>query len=338
MRQQQTTGHYVPDTGKYSLRNPHTMRSRLMLEVASEFGGVRSWPHKQPLIYMRAQGATEWAVTLFGSDSAEVVPQVGRGEITFAIVNPGAVLGLAIRGVGPYPEPIPVRAITILPQFDQLGFAVHRRTGITSFSDLRDKRYPLKVSVRGQLDHSVLTVIREVIGAVGITFDDIESWGGKVIFDPDLPDQRVKGVPSGDVDAIWDEAMPMYAAAAWDADMRFLRFDEDHLKKLEAMGLRRVKLNREVFPQITDEVWAIDFSGWTVYTIDTTPDEYVTAFCEALEARKDRIPFFTPGPYSLAGDGGLPLDRMCRDTPEGPLYIPLHPAAERFWRQQGYLA
>jgi TRAP-type uncharacterized transport system substrate-binding protein len=29
---------------------------------------------------------------------------------------------------------------------------------------------------------------------------------------------------------------------------------------------------------------------------------------------------------------------MCRDTPAGPLNIPLHPAAERFWRKLGYLA
>ena len=33
----------------------------------------------------------------------------------------------------------------------------------------------------------------------------------------------------------------------------------------------------------------------------------------------------------------LPLDRMCQDTPEGPLYAPLHQAAEAYWREHGYL-
>jgi TRAP-type uncharacterized transport system substrate-binding protein len=28
---------------------------------------------------------------------------------------------------------------------------------------------------------------------------------------------------------------------------------------------------------------------------------------------------------------------MCRNTPDTPLVIPLHPAAERFWRDCGYL-
>jgi TRAP-type uncharacterized transport system substrate-binding protein len=49
-----------------------------------------------------------------------------------------------------------------------------------------------------------------------------------------------------------------------------------------------------------------------------------------LEARKDSIGWQEPGP--------LPLELMCRDTPDAPLVIPLHPAAERFWRERGYLA
>ena len=53
-------------------------------------------------------------------------------------------------------------------------------------------------------------------------------------------------------------------------------------------------------------------------------------FCRALEASKDRIPW--------AEDAPLPLARMVRDTPEGHLEVPLHPAAERFWQERGYLS
>ena len=35
--------------------------------------------------------------------------------------------------------------------------------------------------------------------------------------------------------------------------------------------------------------------------------------------------------------GPLPLADMCRDTPSTPLRIPLHRAAERYWRDSGYL-
>ena len=37
------------------------------------------------------------------------------------------------------------------------------------------------------------------------------------------------------------------------------------------------------------------------------------------------------------GDGPLPLADMCRDSPQTPLDVPFHPAAERFWRERGYL-
>jgi hypothetical protein len=48
-----------------------------------------------------------------------------------------------------------------------------------------------------------------------------------------------------------------------------------------------------------------------------------------LEERKALVPW--------QGNGPLPLEKMCRDTLEGPLGIRLHPAAERFWRARGYL-
>ncbi|MBM2810986.1 MAG: hypothetical protein HW416_1745 [Chloroflexi bacterium] len=337
--QEQNRGYYRHDsTQKYSLRAPQSMRARLMLEVASELAAVSAWPHKQPLIHMRAQGAEEWAFTLFGSDSAHVVHQVASGEVNFAIVNPGAILALAIRGLGPYTTPVPVRTIAVLPQFDQLGFAVNASTGLKTLTDVKEQRYPLKLSLRGQMDHSSLVIVNEIVKAHGFTLADIVSWGGQVRHDKGTPDVRMPFVKSGEVDAVWDEAMPMYAVEALDLGMRFLSFDDEHAKKVDAMGLKRVPLNKELYPQITETgVQTIDFSGWPVYTLASTSDEWVRFFCEALDTRKDKIPFYAPGPVSALGDGGLPLDRMCRDTMEGPLYAPLHPAAEAYWREKGYL-
>ena len=74
----------------------------------------------------------------------------------------------------------------------------------------------------------------------------------------------------------------------------------------------------------------LDFSGFMVYTHADVPDDLVRSVCAAIEARKDRI-------HPDKGDPPLRLDLMCRDTPEGPIGIPLHPAAERFWGEQGYL-
>lgn len=313
-------------------RAPVTMRSRLMLEVASELAGTGAWPHKQAKILLRPQGGDDWQITLFASDAPGSISEVAQGEADFGIVNPGGVLAMAYRGKGAFNEPMPfLRAVMVLPQFDQLGLAVTAQTGLTSLQDLKDRRYPLRVSLRGQRDHSVHMVVNQVLSVYGFSLEDINTWGGQVRYDQEMPNgpNRIGAAERGEVDALWDEAMPMFANRALELGMRFLGIDDAHLEELEAMGLRRVAVTREEFAGLAEDVWTVDFSGWPVFTRADVPDEVVAAFCAALEARKDRIPWY--------GEGPMRLDLMCTDTREGPVPIPLHPAAERFWREKGYL-
>ena len=123
--------------------------------------------------------------------------------------------------------------------------------------------------------------------------------------------------------------MNAWVGLALDAGFRVLPFKEPVVQKLESMGMRRSIMKKERWPKLPGDVLTLDFSGWPIYTHANVPDEVVRSFCAALEAGKDRIPW--------QGDGPLPLERMCRDSEEGPLDIPLHPAAERFWRERGYL-
>jgi TRAP-type uncharacterized transport system substrate-binding protein len=136
-------------------------------------------------------------------------------------------------------------------------------------------------------------------------------------------------VERGEADAIFDEAVDTWVPRALDAGMRLLSLDEPLLQQLEAMGFRRAPMTREHFPNLAADVMSLDFSGWPVFCLESTPDDLVRAWCEALEARKDKIPW--------QGVGPLPLERMCMDTPDTPLTAPLHRAAEQFWREQGYL-
>src|ERR1051326_7487304 len=124
------------------IRQPVVMRSRLMLEVASELVAADEWTEKQVTINFRPQGGDAWPVKFFASDAPNSVDAVVRREADFAICNPGGVLAMAVRGPGPYKDPIPLRAIMVIPQFDQFGFAVKDSTGIKSLADIRDRKYP----------------------------------------------------------------------------------------------------------------------------------------------------------------------------------------------------
>lgn len=309
-----------------------TIRSRLILEVASELVDHPEWPYRQARVNLREQGGELWPVCLFGSDGPAAIDQVARGEVQVAIINPAGPLALALRGTGPFKIPIPLRAITVIPSPDQLAFAVTERTGLKSLRDVCERRFPLRISIRGQLDHSLHLVVKEVLSAAGFSLDDVVSWGGEVRYDAGLPNSptRLGAVQRGEVDMLIDEAVRSWVNAAVDSHMRILPFDEALLEQLERLGFRRAVISKANYTKLTEDVPTLDFSGFPVYTHVNVPDNIVSSICSALEARKEKIPWQEEGP--------LPLDRMCRDTPEGPLNIPLHPAAERFWREHGYLS
>ena len=311
--------------------HPHTTRSRLMLEVAGELVNRRDWPYLQARVSLREQGGNDWPVTLFASDSPAAIWEVDAGKVQFAIVNPSMILKLAHLGSPPFTEPLALSAIAVLPASDQMLFAVTQRTGLKSFADIRERRFPLKVSLRGQPDHSLHIITNHVLSAAGCSLDDIVSWGGEVRYDAGMPygANRIGAVQRGEIDAIFDEGASTWGNMALELGMTFLALDEDLLQQLEKIGLRRGLIERANFPKLAHDVPTLDFSGWPIYTHRDTADSLVTDFCRALETSKDRIPW--------AQDAPLPLAQMVRDTPEGHLEVPLHPAAERFWQERGYI-
>jgi TRAP-type uncharacterized transport system substrate-binding protein len=311
--------------------HPHTTRSRLMLEVASQLVSEKDFPYLQARVSLREQGAGEWPVTFFASDSPATIHEVAAGKVQFAMINPSMILKLAALGSAPFKEPLPLRTIAVLPALDQMGFAVKQNAGLKTFSDIGARKFPLRVSLRGQPDHSLHVITDHVLAAAGFTLDDIVSWGGEVRYDGGMPygANRIGAVERGEIDAIFDEGVSSWGNMALALGMDFLSLDEMILRRLEGVGLRRSLIEQKKFPRLTADVPTLDFSGWPIYTRENTSDNLVVDFCRALEASKDRVPW--------AKDAPLPLAQMVRDTAEGHLEVPLHPAAERFWRECGYV-
>ena len=301
------------------------VRSRLMLEIASELVSRPAWTARQARVTLRSQGGSNWELTLFGSDSVLVASEVASGEVDFAIVNPATAIGPAVRGLAPFVHALDLAAIATIPSHDQLGFAIAAHHGIERLDNLPVRTPALHLSLRAQRDHSVHTVIAHALGTVGVTLDDLPAWGGTIRYDEDIPDRgaRAAAIRSGEIDAVFDEGTYNWIDLALLAGFRFAALAEPSLERLEAMGYRRTTLSARRHPSLTADVPTIDFSGFLIYTRSATPDTLVTAFCEALVARADRIPW--------QGGASLPLDRIATDTIDAPIPIPLHPAAARFW-------
>src|SRR5579871_129158 len=140
--------------------SPASLRPVLVLEAVSEMVMAADWPYKQARITLRDQGAEEdFAFALFGGAKPSTIEEVARGDLHVSMLNPASLLTMAYRGVGVFKEALPVRAIGVIPSPDRLAFGVAERTGIHSLEDLRDRKYPLVVSVRASHDPAVKLLV-----------------------------------------------------------------------------------------------------------------------------------------------------------------------------------
>jgi len=315
--------------------NPNVTRSRLVLEIASEMtggGAADAVPdYILPTVVLR-HSRTGKPVTFSASSSAAGIFAVARREADLAMINPATVLAVARRGAGIFKTPLPLAAIAVIPSWDQFVFAVRPETGLKRFEDIAAQKPKLRILMRATADHSLHHMFDDVAAAAGFSRHDIAHWGGEIQKRGSVPwpyTDTFKALINGEVDAIFDEAAHSWVPQALDAGITLLPLAEATVAKLEAMGYRRAMLPQSVYPKLPGDVLTLDFSGWTVFVHAAAEDALVTPICAALDARKTRIPWEEPG--------ALPVERMAREASDTPQCVPLHPAAERFWRVRGYL-
>jgi hypothetical protein len=303
-----------------------------MLETASELAGDADWKPKQARIQFRSQGSNDWAVSLFGSDAPSAIGEVDEGITDFAIINPATAAGPALRGVNPFGSTVALRAIATIPSYDQLGVVVAARTGIETLDELLVGAAPLRISLRGDRpDHSVHMVLDHTLAALGTSLADLAAAGHTISYDPGLPHAatRSAAMADGGIDVLIDEGVYNWVEQALTADFRFISIPEKALRHLEGQGYRRGVIERTRYPGLPSDISTVDFSGFMIYTHVRVDDDLIESFCRALVARRDRIPW--------QGGATLPLERMVSDALDAPVPIPFHPAAERFWRDHGFL-
>jgi TRAP-type uncharacterized transport system substrate-binding protein len=71
----------------------------------------------------------------------------------------------------------------------------------------------------------------------------------------------------------------------------------------------------------------LSFSGWPIFTHADLPEEDAYRMCAALDAAKSSIAWDSPTAVQLAD--------LCGDTDAAPRGVPLHPGAERYYREHG---
>jgi TRAP-type uncharacterized transport system substrate-binding protein len=261
-----------------------------------------------------------------GVDGARLV---GSGKLDFAWLNPSVIASMAHRGQGPFRRPIPLRALGVYPSWDRLVVAVSPRLGVRTMDELIQKRPAMRVNIA--TNDCVDFAINALLKAHGLTVNSFVEWGGTVesVVRPSNPVRR-DGIIAGTMDMVIDEGLDSWGQLAADHGMVFLAFSEPALRKLERYGFARAPLGggrlRGAFPPDTP---VIDFSGWPIVTRADVPEELTYHFAAVLDAIREEIPYDAAQVPSMSA--------IARGSEEAPLDIPLHPGAERYYRERGYL-
>ncbi len=314
--------------------DPTNLRPMLFLDVARQIMLSQDWTHRAVSVVMESHTGPG-RFTFYGANHPDIIEDVHAGRVDVSILNPAALLTMAHRGVGAFGRPREVATIAVLPHYDQLGFAVADRLGFTSLEDIAAARYPLRVSVRGSIDACTPIMVDVVLRAHGFSLDDVRAWGGEVSSDQPMPNHpsRIGRLERGEIDAIFDEGIVLWADLVTGAGARLLPISPSQLDALQAQGFRRGLIEKSRYPSLPGDVPTVDYSGWPIYCRTDTPDALVEQFCQALASRRDDIVWDIGG----VRQPPLPLERMVRESPMTPMDVPMHPRAAAVWRQHGYL-
>ena len=257
--------------------------------------------------------------------------EVGKRRVDVSHVNPSVIATMCYRGKGYYKEALPLRALACFPSWDRIAFVVSAELGVRSVRDIVRNRIPLRVSTRtAGIDNSTHYAISTIMSLYGLTFRKITRWGGEVdeCAHPSSP-KRIESIKARRVDAVFDEGLSTkWLEAALDNGYEVLHLDEDVIQGMEALGFKRAVIPRRRFPGLKEDVRTVDFSGWPVITHKWLSDDMAYSLCESIYRRRRDIPVDAPR---------LNIRQVCRDTDAGPLGIPLHPGAQKFYEDMGFL-
>ena len=308
-------------------------RAKILWELGLQIAGnpATKYGGNRDMCIVVGSGAGEnlkpWLKLSTGS--AVMAHAVARGDIDMAFVNPSALLTQAYRGTGLFDRPLPLRIIGNYPSVDRFVVMMRRSLGFTSLHDVRKARYPLQISLREDPTHSTLVLVAQLLAHYGMSIADIESWGGRVHpAGPPNDKRRLNGIRDGSIDAVFDEGISIWIAEALEAGMQLIRFEPDTFEHLAGIGWRKVPLRTGRFSHLPEHD-CIDFSGWPLYARADLPDQVAYDTCAAFGARHDEMPWEEGTHEGIAQIG--------RETDATPMDVPLHPGAERWYREQGFL-
>lgn len=301
-------------------------QEKTILRVAA--GGLQgAW-------FLTAAGLAEIIAEADPTIQLDVVPgaglsnpaRVGSGEIEMSMSFP-PFTNSALNGVLPFEEAFPdIRGVIKGFGSSVLHFAVIADTGLETIDELVEKKVPINLVVerKGTVDEYSCS---KVLESYGIDYSTIESWGGSVKF-VGYGDQ-VTMIKDGHANAVFQiiaVPSPTLIEMGTSRQIKILKFSDNTLKFMN----EKYSYAFDKIPAGTYGVVEKDYdapaciNSWIIHK--DIPEDVVYRIVKILCENVDKIRQIhaSTANFDLAGAA---LD----------LGAPLHPGAERYYREAGLI-
>ena len=254
------------------------------------------------------------------------ITRVNKGELDLASTA-NTLCGLAEKGIPPLDKPLPnVRALFSVQ--DTMYYFMYARKDFAadSVEELIEKKLPARICT---LSPGSVTEMqfRNALASKNVTWDDIKKWGGKVNFVK--WGDAVSLIKDGHADLICSAAL---GKAGWAMElatvreMKVLKWSKGLLDAInKKTGTRTATMPGGLYKGIDYTVDCPASSGEIIIN-SKVPDKVAYAIVKAMaEGEKEYRNHHAA--FKGFAAGGMPHG----------IFLPLHPGAEKYYKEAGYL-
>jgi uncharacterized protein len=202
-----------------------------------------------------------------------------------------------------------------------------KKLGINSLADIKDKRLPVRIFTQpvGALGEFGG---RQLLRAYGISYADVKGWGGSTTHVG--YNIIVDAFKDGRADLLLAVVTPKHPSVSeitTFTDVKFLGLAPEVVKGLEPLGYTTATMAADTFKNQPEPLHTVGFPT-VVITNKEMPDGVAYTVTKTIVENKDAL---------VRGHAGLGnFDPTTAWRPE-KVGIPLHPGAERAYREKGWM-
>ena len=200
-------------------------------------------------------------------------------------------------------------------------------TGLDSLQKIADAKYPIRLICKPEGSTAPPTA-RLVLAEYGMSFDTIKEWGGSVtqISGGQIPAMMREGRAD-----IWFEVAPGGHPAVTEgmltADLRMIDVSEKVREALTQYGLFEDVIPAETFPNQPNDISTVG-PGTVIIASDSMPDDVAYQITKVICENKEEVVAAHASIKPFEPEKAWMPDRTG---------IPLHPGAERYYKEKGWM-